>query len=126
MQLCVGVEFLFPLAKPIRSFQNLTETPPEKRVLLSSFCFPKVIKMATKNENRLTNKTFTPKNDLDYKFFQRGNVSKECNHFPGGKKVSVVCVFFIYFKCCNTMLTYPCSEDSLAPTYIMNLGCTRV
>ena len=49
MQLCVGVKFLSPLAKPSRSFQNLTETPPGKRVLLSSFCFPKVVKMATKN-----------------------------------------------------------------------------
>ena len=69
MQLCVGVEFLFILAKPSKSFQNLTETPPLKRGLLSSFCFPKLVKMATKNENRLTNKTFTPKNDRDYKFF---------------------------------------------------------
>ena len=48
MQLCVGVEFLFPLAKPSRSFQNLTETPSGKRVLLSFFCFPNVVRMAPK------------------------------------------------------------------------------
>ena len=85
MQLYVGVEFLFPLAKPKRSFQNLTETRPGKRVFLSSFCFPKVVKMATKNENRLTKKTFTHKNDLDYNFFHCENVSKGCNHFLGKK-----------------------------------------
>ena len=77
MQLCVGVEFLFPLAKPSRSFQSLSETPPGKRVLLSFFCFPKDVRMAPKNENR--NKTFTPKNDLDYKFFHCENISKGCN-----------------------------------------------
>ena len=84
MQLCVGVEFLFLLAKASRSFKNLTGTPPGKRVLLSSFCFLKVVKMPAKNENRLiTNKTFTPKNDLNYKFFHYENVSKGCNHFLG-------------------------------------------
>ena len=73
--------------------------------------------MATnKIENRLTNKIFTPKNDLDYKFFHCENVSKGCNHFFG-EKVSVG-FFIFYFKCLNTMLTYPCSEDSFAPTYI--------
>ena len=117
MQLCVGDEFLYPLAKPSRSFQNLTETPPRKRVLLSSFCFPKVVKMATKNESRLTNKTFTPNNDLDHKFSIVKMLARDVTIFSG-KKVSVV--FFIYFKCCNTMLTYPCSEDSLASTYIYN------
>ena len=34
MQLCVGDEFLFPLAKPSRSFQNLTETPLGKKSAL--------------------------------------------------------------------------------------------
>ena len=38
----------------------------QQNVILSSFCIPKVIKSATKkNENRLTNKNLTPKNDLD-------------------------------------------------------------
>ena len=91
---CVSVEILFPLAKPSRSIQNLTETPPGKRLLLSSFCVPKVVKMATKIENRLTNKTFTPKNDLDYKVCYCENVSKGCNYFFG-EKVSVVPFLFI-------------------------------
>ena len=69
-----------------------------------------------KIENRITNKTFTPKNDLDYRFFHCGNVSKGCNHFLG-EKVSAVCFHYYYFKCCNTMLTYPCSENSIEPTY---------
>ena len=69
MQLCAGDEFLFPLAKPSSSFQNLTETPPGKRVLLSFFCFSKILKVATeKKENRLTNKTFTPKTILATSF----------------------------------------------------------
>ena len=93
MQLSVGVEFHFPLAKPSRSFQNLTETPQGKRVLLSSFCFHKVVKMATKNENRLANKTLTPKNDLDCKFFHCENVSKRCNHFLGEKSFCVYARF---------------------------------
>ena len=71
LQLCVGDEFLFPLAKPSRSFQNLTEKSALIILLLS-----KSRKEGPKNENRLTNKTFTPKNDLDYKFFHRENVSK--------------------------------------------------
>ena len=76
--------------------------------------------MAThKTENRLTNKTFTPKNDLDYKYFHCESVSKGCNHFLVEIK-RVFVVFFIYFKYCDTMLTYPCSEDSLALTYVYN------
>ena len=103
MQLCVGVEFLFPFAKPSRSFQNLTETPPGKRVLSPSFDFPKVVKKATqKFENRLTNKTFTPKNDLDYEFFHCENVSKGCYHLFSEKIKFLLLLFFsIYFKCCN-------------------------
>ena len=96
MQWCVGVEFLFPLAKPSRSFQNLTETPPGKRVTYLKLCFfLKVVKMATKMKHRVTNKTFTPTNDLDYKFFHCENVSKGCNLFLGEK--SFCCVFFYYY-----------------------------
>ena len=76
LQLCVGDKFLFPLAKPSRSFQNLTEKSALIILLLS-----KTRKMPTKNENWLTKKTFTPKNDLDCKFFHCGNVSKGYNHF---------------------------------------------
>ena len=43
LQLCVGDEFLFPLAKPSRSFQNLTEKSALIILLLS-----KGRKMATK------------------------------------------------------------------------------
>ena len=93
--LCVGVELIFPLAKPSRSFQNLTETLQGKRVLLSPFCFPKVVKMATKIEYRFNILNFYYQNDTDYKFFHCENVSKGCNHFHGGK-VSVV--FFYLFK----------------------------
>ena len=57
MQLWVGDELLFPLAKPSRSFQNLTETPLGKKGFYHPFASQKVVKMATKNENRLTNKT---------------------------------------------------------------------
>ena len=89
MQLCVGIEFLFPLAKPSRSFQNLTETPPGKRVLLSSFCFPKVVKWPQKIENRFTNKIFTPKTDPEYKFFHCENVSKGWNHFFRKKRFRI-------------------------------------
>ena len=32
-----------------------------------------------------------------------------------GENVSVVFVIIINFKCCNTMLTYPCSKYSLDP-----------
>ena len=74
----------------------MTETPPGKRVLLSFFSFPKVVKMATKNENRLTNKTFTPKNDLDYNFFSIVKMlASDVSIFSGGGGVSVVCVFII-------------------------------
>ena len=66
MQLCVGVEFrvgvefLFPLAKSSRSFQNWTETPQEKSALIV-FLLSKSRKNAqTKFKNRLTNKTVTP------------------------------------------------------------------
>ena len=55
--------------------------------------------MATINENQLTNKTFTPRHDLDYKFFHCENSSKGCNQLlgrGGGGEVSPV--FFYLFK----------------------------
>ena len=80
LQLCVGDAFLFPIAKPSRSFQNLT-----KKSALIALLLSKSRKNGQNNENRLTNITFTSKNDLDYKFFHCGNVSKGCNHFLGEK-----------------------------------------
>ena len=85
MQLCVGDEFLFHLAKPSRSFQNLTGTPPRKGVLLSSFCCPKSRKWPYKIENRLTKKAFTPKNDLDYKGFHCEMLARDLTIFAGKK-----------------------------------------
>ena len=41
MQLCVCMEFLFPSAKPSRSFQNLTETIQEKECSYHPFAFQK-------------------------------------------------------------------------------------
>ena len=88
--LCDGDEFLFLLAKPSRSFQNLA--PGEKEC--SYHPFAKCRKNGRKkNENRLTNKTSTPKNDIDYTFSHCENVSKGCNHFLGEK--SFCCVFYL-------------------------------
>ena len=56
LQLCVGDEFLSPFGKPSRSFQNLTEKSALNIRLLS-----KSRTNGHKNENRLTNKTFTLK-----------------------------------------------------------------
>ena len=87
--LCVVDEFLFPLAKPSRSFQNLTETPPRKRVLLSSFYFSNVV-----NENRLTNKLLLGKMILTTGFSIVKMLARDVTIFSG-EKVSVVCFYLI-------------------------------
>ena len=95
MQLCVGDDFLFPLAKPSRSFQNLTETPSGKKRAPTILLLSKSRENGHKKiENRLTNKLFTPKNDLDNKFFHCENVSKGCNEFLGEKRFC--CVFYLF------------------------------
>ena len=90
LQLCVGDDFLFPLAKPSQSFKNLTEKSALIILLLS-----KSRKNGQTIKNRFTNKTFTPKNDLDYKIFHCENFSKGCNHFLE-ENVSAVCFFYSF------------------------------
>ena len=96
MQLCVGDEFLFPLAKPSRSFQNLTETPPRKTVLLSSFCSPEVVKMATKTlKIGLQIKLLLSKMILTTNFSIVKMLARDVTIFSGEK--FLLCSF-IYFK----------------------------
>ena len=109
MQLCVGDEVLFPLAKPTRSFQNLTEKSALIILLLS-----KSRKNGHTQKRKwviITNKTFTPKTDLDFKFYHCGNVRKGCNHFFG-EKTFLLRSFFIYILNAAT----PCSHIRVVKT----------
>ena len=67
---------------------------------------------ATISESTVTNKTFTPKNDLDYEFSIVKMLARDVTILFRKNKVSVV--FFIYFKCCNLRVV----KGPLAPTYI--------
>ena len=92
MQLCVGVEFLFPLAKPSRSSQNLSETPPGKRVL-------SLLSKSRKNghtiENRLTNiKLLLSEMILTTSFSIVKMLVRDVTIFSGGGGGGVYVVFF--------------------------------
>ena len=96
----------FPLAKPSRSFKNLTKTPPGKKCSNHPFDFSKRRKKPQKIENRLTNKTFTPQNDLDYEFSIVKMLARDVTICFSRKKIMFLLSFLYILNAATPANTY--------------------